>query len=275
LINAKKLYRRVQKLRDQKKIETPEHRLAVEQYVKLGECFFTRARQCFCASDLLTSSLLLQLKVESLMEFVSYGETLAGQLRRRCIDGETIAHDEKLFSLFEPHTEWIVKGKAGINQELGVRVGIVECDSGFVLLSRVMTKETDDAAAVPILTDAKKHFPQLTSCSFDKGFHSPANQEKLATLLDKVILPRKGKLDSKEAKIESAEDFRWLRRKHAAVESGLNALENHGLDRCPDHGIDGFARYVALAVVARNIQLLGRKLQDKLLEEEERMRVAA
>jgi hypothetical protein len=72
------------------------------------------------------------------------------------------------------------------------------------------------------------------------------------------------------------EEFRRLRRKHAAVESGLNALENHGLDGCSDHGIDGFTRYVALAVVARNIQLLGRKLQDKLLEEEEeRMRVAA
>jgi hypothetical protein len=82
-------------------------------------------------------------------------------------------------------------------------------------------------------------------------------------------------LDGKEAKIESEEEFRRLRRRHAAVESGLNALENHGLDRSSDHGIDGFTRYVALAVVARNIQLLGRKLQDKLLEEEERMRVAA
>ena len=275
LRNAKKLYRRVQKLRDQKKKATPEHRLAVQQYVELGECFFTRARQCFGASAFLTRSLMLQLKIERLMEFVSYGETLTGQLRRRCINGETIPHEEKLFSLFEPHTEWIVKGKAGINQELGVRVGIVECDSGFVLLSRVMTKETDDKAAVPIITDAKKLYPQLSSCSFDKGFHSPDNQEKLAVLLDKVILPRKGKLDSKEVEIESEEEFKRLRRKHAAVESGLNALENHGLDRCPDHGIEGFRRYVALAVVARNIQLLGRKLQDKLLEEEEWHRAAA
>jgi len=274
LRNAKKLYRRVQKLRDQKKKETPEYRLTVQQYVELGECFFSRATACFSASNIFSNSPILQLKIDRLMEFVSYGETLAGQLRRRCINGETIPHEEKLFSLFEPHTEWIVKGKAGISQELGVRVGIVECDSGFVLLSRVMTKETDDAAAVPIITDAKKLYPQLSSCSFDKGFHSPENQEKLAILLDKVILPRKGKLDSKEAKIESSEEFTLLRRKHAAVESGLNALENHGLDRCPDHGIEGFTRYVALAVVARNIQLLGRKLQDRLLEEEERRRAA-
>jgi len=54
-----------------------------------------------------------------------------------------------------------------------------------------------------MITDTKRLFPQLSSCSFDKGFHSPDNQEKLAVVLEKVILPRKGKLDGKEAKIES------------------------------------------------------------------------
>jgi hypothetical protein len=47
------------------------------------------------------------------------------------------------------------------------------------------------------------------------------------------------------------------------VESAINALEAHGLDRCPDRGIDGFKRYVALAVVARNIQRLGAILQQQ------------
>ena len=40
-------------------------------------------------------------------------------------------------------------------------------------------------------------------------------------------------------------------------------LEVHGLDRCPDQGIDGFKRYVALAVVERNIQQVGALLQKK------------
>jgi len=44
-----------------------------------------------------------------------------------------------------------------------------------------------------------------------------------------------------------------LRHQHSAVESAINALEQHGLDQCPDHGITGFKRYVALAVLARNI----------------------
>ena len=48
-----------------------------------------------------------------------------------------------------------------------------------------------------------------------------------------------------------------------AVESAINALEVHGLDRCPDHGIAGFRRYVALAVVARNIHRIGAILHEK------------
>ena len=57
--------------------------------------------------------------------------------------------------------------------------------------------------------------------------------------------------------------FTTARRQHAAVESAINALEVHGLDRCPDHGIDGFKRYVALAVLARIIQQLGARLKKK------------
>jgi hypothetical protein len=56
------------------------------------------------------------------------------------------------------------------------------------------------------------------------------------------------------------------------VESAINALANHGLDRCLDHGIGGFKRYVDSAVLARNIQLLGAKLRHASLERERRRR---
>ena len=45
---------------------------------------------------------------------------LQDQIRRRVLEGETIPHEEKLFSLFEPHTRWIMKGKTGRPVELGV-----------------------------------------------------------------------------------------------------------------------------------------------------------
>jgi hypothetical protein len=98
-----------------------------------------------------------------------------------------------------------------------------------------MENQTDDQIAVEMVVEAKRKFAILSSCSFDRGFHSPKNQEDLQQLLDHVVLPRKGKLSLKAKAIEHSEDFIKSRCKHSAVESAINALENHALDRCPDH----------------------------------------
>jgi len=94
---------------------------------------------------------------------------------------------------------------------------------------------------------------------------SPYNFIELNKLLESATLPKKGKLSLADKEIEYSEEFICERKKHPAVESAINALENHGLDICPDHGTDGFDRYVALAVTARNIQILGTIIQKKEL----------
>ncbi len=88
--------------------------------------------------------------------------------------------------------------------------------------------------------------------------------------MDVVALRRKGKLSEASKAIESSEEFKKAQAKHSAVESGINALEVHGLDRCPDHGLEGFQRYVALAIVARNIQRIGAILRNQEIKREER-----
>jgi hypothetical protein len=115
-------------------------------------------------------------------------------------------------------------------------------------------------------------FPAVGSVSMDKGFHSPANQRALAEVIDFPLLPKKGKCSAAEREREGDPRFLHLRRKHSAVESAINALEVHGLDRCRDHGIDGFKRYVALAVVARNLQRVGALLLVQEAEEARRAR---
>jgi transposase, IS5 family len=106
-------------------------------------------------------------------------------------------------------------------------------------------------------------FANLNACSFDKGFHSPENQLALKQQLELVALPRKGKLSQNAQAVEQSAAFVKARRVHSAVESAINALEVHGLDMCPDHGIGGFKRYVALAVVARNIHRIGALLWQR------------
>jgi hypothetical protein len=94
-------------------------------------------------------------------------------------------------------------------------------------------------------------------------------------MLDLAVLPKKGKLSEADKQSEHSEPFIEARRKHPAVESAINALENHSLDRCPDHGLPGFKRYVSLAVLARNIQIIGAFIQKKELEKLKRRRRAA
>jgi transposase, IS5 family len=196
-------------------------------------------------------------------KFTEYADLLLDQIQRRIINGETIPHEEKIFSIFEEYTEWIVKGKAGISQELGLNVCIIEDQFGFILNHRVMRGEVDKSIAVPFTSDTKKTFPILISCSYDKGFWTPENEPALNEILEEVCLPKKGKLSHKDKERESNEKFGKARKKHSAVESGINALENHGLDRCPDHGIEAFDRYISYAVLARNFQILGNIIQKK------------
>ena len=106
----------------------------------------------------------------------------------------------------------------------------------------------------------------------DKGFHSPDNQEALKSRLECVVLPKKGKLSEVDKARESEPEFVELRKQHSAVESAINALEAHGLDKCRDHGINGFKRYIAMAVVARNIQRLGAVLRQQEQEAAQRER---
>jgi len=213
------------------------------------------------------SNPLLQPRIDAIRGYLVHSDRQIDQIRRRNIQNEKIDHSEKVFSIFEPHTEWISKGKAGVPVELGLKVCVIKDQNGLILYHRVMEHETDEQIAVTIVEEIKKKYPAVSTCSFDKGFHSKENQAKLATLLDRVVLPRKGKLTAETSAIEKSPEFVWLRKKHSAVESAINALENHGLDLCPDHGIDGFKRYVGLAVVARNIQIIGREVQVKKQQE--------
>lgn len=212
---------------------------------------------------------------EEIASFVAHAHRQIDQIDRRVFQGEKIAHAEKVFSLFEPHTEWISKGKAGVPVELGLNVCIIEDQYRYILHHRVMQGETDATVAVPMVEQTQARFPTLEQCSFDEGFYTPDNQRDLRALLDVSVLPQKGRLSPEEEAFESSQVFVAARRQHAAVESAINALEIHGLDRCPDQGIDGFTRYVALAVLARNIQRLGVRLKQKKVSVAKRRRKKA
>ncbi|MFX1412166.1 MAG: ISNCY family transposase, partial [Promethearchaeota archaeon] len=204
------------------------------------------------------------MKLNNLIYFKNHIDKHVDLVRRRIIFQETIPHDEKIFSLFEPYTEWIKKGKTRNQVELGLRIAIATDQFGFILRYRVMQQEQDVDIAVPFANELLSQY-NIDSISFDKGFWSPENYDKLANLVDNLIMPKKGKLNKLEQQRQQDKTFSALRHQHAAVESAINCLEHHGLNRCPDKGIDGFGRYTALGVLAYNLHKLGNILlaQDK------------
>jgi transposase, IS5 family len=263
----KKLYRQVQRLKhstskdpDKRAAKEENVRAAHRTYLEQAEALLVRVRETRVQ---LVLSKFPAVLFEEIDLYLSDAERQIDQIRRRVLLGQTIPHEEKVFSLFERETEWISKGKAGVPVELGLRVAVVEDQHRFILTHQVMQKTTDDQVAVSLVEAALAGFPEISSASFDKGFHRPANQIALAALIPQVVMPKKGKLSQAQREHEADPEFVDLRRQHSAVESAINALEVHGLDRCLDHGIDGFKRYVALAVVARNIQRLGAILRQQ------------
>lgn len=231
---------------------------AHREYLDVAERYLNKAQATLAKLEQsgLDNEVDLVRKLE-IVGFMQHAIRQIDQTQRRVISGEVIPHGEKVFSIFEPHTEWVSKGKAGVPVELGVKVCVLEDQHQFILHHQVMQQQSDDQVAVSMVAQAKQRFANLNACSFDKGFHSPENQLTLKRQVELVALPRKGKLSQSAQAAEQSEAFVKARRAHSAVESAINALEVHGLDRCPDHGIGGFKRYVALAVVARNIHRIG------------------
>jgi IS5 family transposase len=193
LKKVKGQYRAVQKLRDkEKKDDAKSGRCITATQLYIDTCaeLFKRATATVTP---LCKHVLYGGLADEILYFIGQGNKLIDQICRRYFKNETIPHHEKVFSLFEPHTAWIVKGKAGISQELGLSVCVVECHYRFILHHMVMENQTDDQVALPVTRGAKDRFPMLCSCSYDKGFHSPQNQQDLPYCPKRVDEPPRNK----------------------------------------------------------------------------------
>jgi len=282
IMKVKGLLRAIQRLKrstskDEAKKQKREQFIIDEHlnYIAVCQGFVSKVKETILILRKLgILSVSQDLRLITVEEYIVHAERQIDQIRRRVVLDEKIPHQEKVFSLFEPHTEWISKGKAGVPQELGLSVCVLKDQYGFILHHQVLERQTDDKVAVAMTQGAKDRFENLVGCSYDKGFYSPENKRQLSDILDCVVLPKKGRLSAQDKEIEQSEEFTESRRKHSAVESCINALENHGLDRCLDHGLHGFKRYVALSVLARNIQILGHLIQQKELKRQKRQKAA-
>jgi hypothetical protein len=186
-------------------------------------------------------------------------------VERRLLQGQTIAHKEKIFSLFEPHTEWVKKGKLFPPVELGHKI-LLTTDQHELILDYKVMEQPNDADEVIALADRLLgcYGPSgVATLSFDRGFSREEDRQLLELYIPEVIMPKRGKRNQQEREREEQRRFVALRRKHSAIESDIHALEHHGLNRCPDRGLNGFKRYVGFGVLAYNLHKIGRRLLER------------
>ena len=203
-----------------------------------------------------------------LLGFIVLTEKVCDNARRRVLQGETLANEEKIHSIFEPHTELINRGKQPNPIEFGHKVLVIEDAVGFVVDYRVVDNGVlDQDLVVPVMKKLQKRFDnKIKSASFDRGFHTPENQKKLAELVDTPCIAAKGSKQGRQQQKEGTVAFRKARQNHPGVESVIGALQKgNGLKRSRDRSKKGYERYVALGILGRNLQTLGKLLleQDK------------
>ena len=188
---------------------------------------------------------------------------VCGTARRRVLQGEQVPSSEKLFSIFEPHTQLYKRGKAAEPVQFGRQVLVYEDGAGFVSHAYLLPRDADDRDVVVRQTRMlqRRLKGRIRRASFDRGFHSPENQRQLAQIVAHPCLPMPGTNQASQQEAEATIEFRQARRRHPGIESTIGALQaGNGLARCRDRTERGFWRYVQLGMLGHNLHVLGKLL---------------
>ena len=199
----------------------------------------------------------------TLQAFIARTERVQSTAERRIMKDETVPNSDKLFSMFEPHTQLDKRGKAGEPVPFGRQVLVYEDAAGFIVHHSLMPREQGDRDVVVEQTEIlqNRFNNRIRRLSFDRGFHSPDNQTDLSNIVLSLCLPKPGAKPSVKQLAEANEDFLAAQQNHSGVESAIGALQSgNGQKQCRDRSELGFERYISLGILGRNLHVLGRLL---------------
>lgn len=210
----------------------------------------------------LTDAMIIEGVIYQLEHFRELGIKVVDQAHRRVIGGEKVPNEEKIFSIFEPHTELLKRGKAGKPIEFGHMVLLQQLESKFISDYEVFERKPLDQELVrPALESHRKRFGENPSeLSADKGFYESMEEiDALETEIDVVSICKKGSRTSEEAEREATAPFRFAQRFRAGVEGTISYLKRClGLWRCRNKGWEHYAATVGATVFAHNLLILAR-----------------
>ncbi len=200
--------------------------------------------------------------------FCGLGDRVIDQARRRVLFGEQVATDEKIYSIFEPHTDLIKRGKVRTPVEFGHKVFLAESAEGLITQYEVLKgNPPDEVHVASSLLSHRQAFgraPELYGS--DRGFFSEQNLAscKYAGVKQVCIPQRGGKRTPRREAYESSAAFKNGQRFRAGIEGRISVLfRGRGMKRCLAEGRDRFELWVGAAVLANNLMRIAALLTTR------------
>jgi IS5 family transposase len=182
--------------------------------------------------------LLTALNIEALREEIAHycalGTRVIDQARRRVLDGEQVPTSDKIYSIFEPHTDLIKRGKVRAPVEFGHKVFLAESARGLITQYEVLRgNPADEVHVAPSLERHRR--------IFRGGCKTPQRRA-----------------------YERSPAFKQGQRFRAGIEGRISVLmRGRGMKRCRAEGAERFALFVGAAVLANNLMIIGKLLTNR------------
>jgi IS5 family transposase len=202
---------------------------------------------------------------EEIAHYCTLGARVIDQAQRRVLDGEQVPTSEKIYSIFEPHTDLIKRGKVRTPVEFGHKVFLAESAKGLITQYDVLKgNPVDEVHVAPSLRRHRRTFrraPQLYGA--DRGFFSEHNLDVCASggVAMACIPQRGGRKTPQRQAYERSPAFKQGQRFRAGIEGRISVLmRGRGMKRCRTEGAERFALFVGAAVLANNLMIIGELL---------------
>jgi IS5 family transposase len=217
--------------------------------------------------DLLAAVNIKALRDE-IAHYCALGTRVIDQTRRRVLDGEQVPTADKIYSIFEPHTDLIKRGKVRAPVEFGHKVFLAESAKGLITQYDVLKgNPVDEIHVAPSLRRHRRTFrraPQLYGA--DRGFFSENNLAVCASggVAMACIPQRGGRKTPQRQAYERSPAFKQGQRFRAGIEGRISVLmRGRGMKRCRTEGAERFALFVGAAVLANNLMIIGELLTKR------------
>jgi IS5 family transposase len=198
--------------------------------------------------------------LDSLQHYVALSRRVVTQTHRRVVLGETVPSGEKLVSIFETHTDIIVKDRR--DTLYGHKLCLATGASGLITDCHVEKGNPADSTLAVSMVERhmERHGRAPQQVCFDGGFSSRANLEEIKRLEVGDVVFAKAKGINVAEMTSDEKTFRSLRNFRAGIEATISFLKRCvGWTRCAWRSLRSFTAYTWASVVTANLLLIARR----------------